>query len=129
MATRNIVNYQGSVIGQLTLPDSTSDSQWNTILAAYALPPTSLQDLIAKKISQYEQTAGELLNKIKAQNTLAGITPAQSAQMFSDYSTLLLALREGAFPTAIYMLQNATPSGFVTQDMLNSWIQLIMSYL
>ena len=36
MATRNILDYQGNIIGELTLPDDATDIQWANALAAYA---------------------------------------------------------------------------------------------
>lgn len=127
--TRNILDYQGNVIGQLTLPDDTSAVAWYNALSAYAQPPMSLQQIIAKKLVQYETTADSILSTIKATNTLAGITPSQSAQMFTDFGDVLQMVREGAFPTAIYALGLKSPSGFVTQDMINSWIQLLQNNL
>ncbi len=38
MSTRDIVNSEGAVIGQLTLPDSTSEEHWTSALSAYAQP-------------------------------------------------------------------------------------------
>jgi len=49
--------------------------------------------------------------------------------MFRDFAPILSALREGAFPTAIYILQNTTPSGFVTQEMIDDMISKITSKL
>jgi hypothetical protein len=56
-----------------------------------------------------------------------GITAAQSHAMFVAYSDVLLAIREGAFPTALYALQQKQPDGFVTQEMIDSWIQILQS--
>lgn len=41
MATRNIMDVNGNVIGQLTLPDDTTDAAWAVALAPYAMPPAS----------------------------------------------------------------------------------------
>jgi len=129
MATRDILDYQGNIIGQLTLPDNTTEQQWENALSPYAQPPLSMPQIIWNKLTQYEECATELVRTLKRDNTLAGITTAQSAQMFDDFSDVLIMLKEGAFPTAIYRLQQKSASGFVTQDMINNWILLIQSYL
>lgn len=89
----------------------------------------SIQKLIEAKIKFYQEQAPELLRQLYAQNTLMGITTAQSDQMFDEYEDVLIRLREGAWPTALYRLQQKTPSGFVTQEMINAWIALIQSYM
>lgn len=129
METRNIHDYLGNVIGQLTLADDTSERDWSLALAAYAQPPKAIKDIIVDKIVGYKEAAKALIDNLKADNTLAGITAAQSAQMFADYGDILLMLREGAFPSAIYALQQKSPVGFVTQQMQDSWIAQIKASL
>lgn len=129
MATRNILNYQGIVIGQLTLDDDASELEWSNALSPYAQPPTPIKIIVMDKIKDYKKVAADIIDALKADNTLAGITLAQSDQMFDDFEDVLLRLREGALPTAIYRLQHKSPSGFVTQDMIDAWILLIKSYL
>lgn len=129
MATRNILNYQGTVIGQLTLDDDASEVDWANALAAYAQPPTPIQVIVVEKIKDYKKTAADLIDSFKADNTLAGITVAQSAEMFDNYGDVLAMLREGALPTAIYRLQQKSPAGFVSQDMIDSWVAKIKAAL
>lgn len=86
-----------------------------------------LTTLVSSRIKYYQSQAPDLLIDLYTQNTLSGITVTQSSQMFSDYQDVLIALREGAWPTAIYNLQNKTPSGFVTQQLIDDWIALIQS--
>ena len=43
MATRNILDYLGNVIGTLTLPDETSEDQWTQQLAPYAVQTPVVQ--------------------------------------------------------------------------------------
>lgn len=127
--TRNLINYLGDVVGTITLPDGTTESQWANILAAYAQQPASTRTIIMEKLKDYKRKAIDLLDGMKADNTLAGINVVQSAAMFEEYQPILTAMREGAFPTAIYMLQQKTPSGFVTQEMLDNWIALLRANL
>jgi len=62
-------------------------------------------------------------------NTLSGVTNAQSDQMFAEFQDVLLRIREGAFPTALYRLQQKTPTALVSQPMLDGWIAKLQSYL
>lgn len=37
--TRNILDHEGNIIGELTLPDDTPEEVWQARLAEYSLPP------------------------------------------------------------------------------------------
>lgn len=87
----------------------------------------NLKEMIKARIKFYQESAGELLRDLYATNTLLGLTVAQSDQMFQDYSDVLMRIREGAWPTAVYRLSIKEPSGFVTQEMLDNWSNLIQS--
>lgn len=87
----------------------------------------SLKEAIQNKIKYFQEQAPGLLRELYTENTLLGITVQQSDQMFSDYQDVLIRIREGAWPTALYRLQQKQPSGFVTQQMINAWIALIQS--
>lgn len=87
----------------------------------------ALKDLIKARIKYYQDNASDLLRDLYAQNTMLGITAEESDQMFSDYSDVLMRIREGAWPTALYRLAQKQPAGFVTQQMLDNWIALIQS--
>jgi len=87
----------------------------------------AIKDLVKAKIKYYQESAPELLRDLYAQNTLLGITVQQSDQMFQDYQDVLIRIREGAWPTALYRLSQKQPSGFVTQDMINTWTEMIQT--
>jgi hypothetical protein len=93
------------------------------------MPPanqvTTLKIMIEAKIKFFQDSAPALLRDLYSTNTLLGLTTAQSDQMFDDYFDVLVRIREGAWPTALYRLSQKQPSGFVTQDMLNNWTSLI----
>lgn len=91
--------------------------------------PNYLYNLVFNRIMGYRKLAPSLLTEIYTQNTLAGLTTAQSDQLFDDFVDVLTRIREGAFPTALYRLSQKTPSGFVTQELLDTWIDKIKAYL
>lgn len=39
MTTRDILDYYGNIIGQLTLPDETSEEEWTYQLSTYIVNP------------------------------------------------------------------------------------------
>lgn len=96
-------------------------------LAPPASQAVALKDLIKARIKYYQDNASDLLRDLYADNTMLGITDQESDEMFSDYSDVLMRIREGAWPTALYRLAQKQPSGFVTQEMLDNWIALIQS--
>ena len=87
----------------------------------------SIKQQIKDRISYYQKIAPDLLTDLYAENTISGITAAQSSQMFNDFQDVVTCVTQGAFPTAIYKLQQKQPSGFVTQEMINDWISKIRS--
>lgn len=95
------------------------------------VPPAgvNLQLIVESKIKKFQQLSQQMIIEIYTTNTLLGITTQQSDQMFDDYIDILLRLKEGAWPTALYRLNTKQPNGFVTQEMLNSWKAVITNYL
>jgi hypothetical protein len=89
----------------------------------------SISKLIGDRIRYYQSLAPDILVDMYIQNTLAGITAQQSSDMFTEYGDILHCIREGAWPTALYKLNEKQPDGFVTQEMIDSWIDLIQRNL
>lgn len=87
----------------------------------------TLKLMIEAKIKYFQDSAPALLRDLYSTNTLLGLTTAQSDQMFDDYFDVLVRIREGAWPTAVYRLSQKAPSGFVTQEMLDNWSTMISS--
>ena len=131
MEKRNILNYLGQKIGELELPANTSEETWQTKLAPFAIPPRAVipKEIVQSKILQYRALATQLLTEMYAENTLAGISVQDSDALFSEYSDVILRIQQGAFPTALYRLSQKAPSGFVTQELLDSWAARIRTYL
>jgi hypothetical protein len=100
-------------------------SEYNTWYASTNPVAKAVED----KIKSFQMAATNLLIELYVANTMAGITTAQSDQMFDDYSDVLNRIREGAFPTALYRLNQKAPSGFVTQTLIDTWKAKIQAYL
>lgn len=87
----------------------------------------ALDQLINARIKFYQDQASTLMRDLYTANTLLGITLSQSDAMFDEYADVLIRIREGAWPTALYRLSQKSPSGFVTQEMINNWIARIQA--
>lgn len=105
------------------------ENAWNRIVASYFPAPTPIKIIVQSKILQYRSTATQLLTEMYAENTLAGISVAQSDELFDEYMDVIIRIQQGAFPTALYRLGNKVPSGFVTQALIDAWSAKIKEYL
>ena len=126
--TRDIM-VNGVKVGELTLPDGTSEAVWTQRLAEFVPANPSMAEIINEKLLKYQKAAPDLLRELYVANTLAGITVEQSDAMFDAFADVVIRIREGTFPTALHRLQQKLPVGFVTQDLLDSWIEKIESYI
>jgi len=63
MGTRNILNKDGQVVGTITLPDGTSESDWAKVLSSYAESPT-IPDVTPRQIRQALVVSGISLTDI-----------------------------------------------------------------
>ena len=105
METRNILNYLGQVVGQLSLPEGTSEATWAERLAPYAIPPITLEQAIANKIAELELDT----------KTFIASNISQESQM--AYSMLMMMAH----------IDNMT-NRFNYIKQLWDWTQAVMSY-
>lgn len=84
-----------------------------------------IQTAIEDRIKYYQTVAPDIITEIYAYNTLRGMTKEQSDVLFDEMSDVLFRIKEGAFPTAIYRLQNKEPNSVLTAEMITQWINLI----
>lgn len=114
----------------IDIQDLVIPPQVGWILSGNKLTPApgselTLKLMIEARIKYFQDSAPALLRDLYSTNTLLGLTTAQSDQMFDDFFDILVRIREGAWPTAIYRLSQKQPSGFVTQEMINNWSAMI----
>ena len=85
---QDILDYQGNIIGTMTLPDDTTDAEWTAALAVYAQPPMipTIPDVTPRQMRQALVLSGVNLSSIDA--AIATLPqPAQSlTQIEWDYS-------------------------------------------
>lgn len=69
---RDILNWQGQVIGQLELPDNTEESVWQERLAAFAKPPPTSEQLlflqIERAVSESRNISDKIIELFKKEN-------------------------------------------------------------
>lgn len=70
MATRNILDSNGNIIGQLTLPDSTTEQQWQETLSLYTQIPQAITDRTL--IDSYTVTANDPVTTSSSQEAVIG---------------------------------------------------------
>lgn len=103
-----------------------------TALVATLAPQNQMSMMkayIESRIQIYRDKSENLLKDLYSENTLGGISAAQSNEMFDAYADVVLRLTEGAWPTAIARLKEKVPSGFVTQALIDKWIERITGNL
>ena len=89
MATRPILNAQGVQIGELTLPDSTSEAEWAERLASYIVDPLVVQSQsIFFDIKARKQFAEEMIERFKKENIKSGINAIQAIHMHTKIREL-----------------------------------------
>ena len=82
MINRDIFNYLGDKIGNISFEDGTSEHEINVQVAAYAVTPTVDPDSFLKfSIVERKKFADELLEKFKLKNIKEGINALQGLHM------------------------------------------------
>jgi hypothetical protein len=116
MATRNILNQQGQIIGQLELPDGTSEEEWTRQLAKYTQSQaTPVRDVTPRQIRQAWILSGKQLSEID--DAIAALPePHRSlAQIEWEYSTIVMRNNP-----LVAMLGQA--QGYTSQQLDDLWI-------
>ncbi|HNC40329.1 MAG TPA: hypothetical protein PK522_00945 [Nitrosomonas sp.] len=82
MITRDILDYNGDVIGSMDFPDGTSDEYISSVLSQYAVEPIVDNDSYLKfSIIERKKFADELLERFKLRNINEGINALQGMWM------------------------------------------------
>lgn len=79
---RDILNYLGNKIGELELPDGTSEEAWSKALSPYLVAPPTTEEMAASSlkftIKERKVWAEEMMERFKQRNISAGINAPQS---------------------------------------------------
>lgn len=137
--TRDILDGNGNVVGQLTLPADTSEDVWAEKLSHYTYVPATptLPQIVESRVNGAADWGVNLILSIAVENVLMGITQAGRTKDVSDYcSTVARYLREGSLYAALSevtaLLQAGAPeelNPFITNDRLTATQGKIKQYL
>lgn len=144
---RDILNHLGQKVGEIELPDGTSEEAWQSKLAAYAVPPVAI-DILKETIEQRRHYAEDLIQRFKYKNITEGINALQAMYMHhkmralpvSFYSVpmtldILNMVVSGDIEVACLSLMNCTaddgsmPFHWLNQERVNWLVADMKSYL
>lgn len=132
MTTRNILNADGQVVGQLTLPDGTSEPVWTEAQAPYSapLPPAPSALDIAKQSIQDAMAFGQdLIAQFGALNVINGLSSVQVAQVAAKLASVQALLLSGSLKTARLAIQGIVVDDYITQAVKDDFAGRITAYL
>lgn len=66
---------------------------------------------------------------LKSANMSNGLTREQSDSMFDQYVDVMVLINANELEDGVTLLEGKTPSDFITQDIIDSWIDILESYL
>lgn len=128
--TRDILNYQGNIIGQLTLPSDTTEDQWSTALASYAQAPITPADNISNIILAARAFGVTLMAQFAAENVLMGLTEDQMDQCLTLLTPVLVAFNAGSLKIAIKRMNTIVPDGIIlTPARIQKYRNMIEDFL
>lgn len=129
---RDILNHLGEKIGEMELPDDTTEEAWQAVLAPYAVAPPSpqqvMQQAIQRSVSESRKIADEIIEEFKAKNLTNFITnsvPNELAIMISlhvHHRLRAVSITVGGVPFVIDLL-NLVISG----DLETAYV--VLSYM
>lgn len=130
METRDILDFNGNIIGEISFPDNTPEIVWKGALSAYLQPPTSPLDMVQQRITSAQDFGASLITEIAAENVLLGITTQQVTQLLAQNAVLIAALQTGSLYTAIQLIQQLPPDNlFITPDRVSRYVSMLQTYL
>lgn len=85
--TRDILDAEDNVVGQLTLPEGTSEDIWTEHMSRYlnTIPAPTIQDIVKQKILDAQIFGNKLIEDFTAENVLMGITQAGKTVAVTNY--------------------------------------------
>jgi hypothetical protein len=120
MASRDILDYQSNVIGQLSEPEGIewTEEQWAEMLAPYAVSPPSPEEMVTveinKTIEDNQQYAQGLMKRMKALNLSSNMNIGQAMWIHHRLRALDVNLTPIGIPITVTLdLLNLVVSGDV----------------
>lgn len=127
METRDILNYLGAKVGELTMPDDTSEDIWIEKLAAYSQAPKSAAELYLDMVARQQLRAPQVMQAVRQYLSTRVSTLAQAAVYYRELTPALVAVREGAFQVANYIITTYTPTADITAEDISAISAILQS--
>lgn len=141
MATRDVIDSTGATIGQLTLPDETTEDQWSDALSHYTFVPTppTQDQRIQAAVNEAVKLGKSILVQQASVNVQMGINQSGLQQEFMDYvHEFIHAMLIGSLYQGINLLngyisdtsdEKTALSPFITNDRLTGIKNQLEAYL
>ncbi len=139
LETRNIIDQSNNIVGQLTLPNTTTEAEWTSRLLdfQYQNPQLEAVDAVKVVIKDARRFGENLLENFSAENVLMGITAAGKTGAVVNYlHKLSHYISTGSLYEAINEVDALIAAGlpedlepFVTEERLNDYKNTISEYL
>ena len=116
-----------SLFFQDVLPDA-DQTTLNSVMAAYVNAISPLDAAIAQV--KKDITFGmSIIAQFGAANRVANLNTGTVAQIAQQLAPIQALLSSGSIQTALYVIQNLTPSALLTQDIINMYAQELQNYI
>lgn len=101
--TRSILDKDGNVVGELTMPDNTSEDIWSAKLGEYSYvkPSVPIEEQIKAKILGAMEFGKNIMAEYGASNVLAGLSLSQVQQVMTSTAKIQSALLSGSLYVAL----------------------------
>jgi hypothetical protein len=118
METRDILNHLGVKIGELELPEGTSEDVWEEKLALYAAPPAVNINPITPRQIRLQLLKLEITNQSVVDAIVAAIPEPERTQALIEWEYSIGFDRNAPFVDAVGLLL-----GFDSQELDDLWLQ------
>lgn len=102
-----------------------SQTVLNQITAIVEPTTPPMDKLIRDRLRLFRTKSVDLVDTIMVENTLSGMTDAQSAYLFKKINPAIDAIQLGALPTAKRILQDEITDFIFTQAKKDRYVQLV----
>lgn len=129
--TRDIRDGEGVKIGELTLPEGTSEETWAEKLAEYLPVQVSMKDLIKKKLIEFQCFGEDLIRDFLARNILEGLSQEDldALEVDEELRAIETYLRRGSLKMALAAMEELTPRNGITQEVIDEYADKIRKFL
>jgi hypothetical protein len=116
-----------SLFFQDVLPDA-DQTTLNSVMAAYVNAISPLDAAIAQ-VKKDTAFGMSIIAQFGAANRVANLNTSTVAQIAQQLAPIQALLSSGSIQTALYVIQNLTPSALLTQDIINMYAQELQNYI